>query len=93
MVDELKPVPPSKRWNQMPRHYHPDDAPWISAKLGMVEVLGPNMRHMVCESYAKAYLEAWEAEPLIYRKHGKARSAANTRLRVFIGKRFAVFNR
>ena len=90
MVDELKPVPPSKRWGQMPRHYHPDDAPWISAKLG---TLDPSLRSEVCAAYAKAYLEAWEAEQIGHRKHGKARFAANTRLRVFIGKRFAVFNR
>ena len=51
------------------------------------------MRAEVCAAYTKAYLEVWEAEPLSHRKHGKARFAANTRLRVFIGKRFAVFNR
>ena len=90
MVDELKPVPPSKRWGQMPRHYHPDDAKIISARLGMLE---PSLRSQVCDAYARAYREAWEAEPLSYRKHGKARFAANTRLRIFIGKRFAVFNR
>lgn len=90
MVDELKPVPPSNRWGQMPRYHHPDDAKIISARLGMLD---PVLRSQVCDAYAKAYLEAWEAEPLSYRKHGKARFAANTRLRVFIRKRFAVFNR
>ena len=90
MVDELKPVPPSKRLGQMPRYHHPDDAKIISARLGMLD---PALRSQVCDAYAKAYREAWEAEPLSYRKHGKARFAANTRLRVFIGKRFAVFNR
>ena len=90
MDDELNPVPHSKRWGQMPRHYHQDDAPWISAKLG---TLDPSLRAEVCAAYTNAYIEVWEAEPLSYRKHGKARFAANTRLRVFIGKRFAVFNR
>lgn len=90
MGDELKPVPPSKRWGQMPRYHHPDDAKIISARLGMLD---PSLRSQVCDAYANAYLEAWNAEPLSYRKHGKARFAANTRLRVFIGKRFAVFNR
>lgn len=74
----------------MPSYYHPDDAKIISARLAMLD---PALRSQVCDAYAKAYLEAWEAEPLSYRKHGKARFAANTRLRVFIGKRFAVFNR
>ena len=90
MVDELKPISTIKRWVQMPRHYHPDDAQWVSAKLGTLE---PSLRAEVCAAYAKAYLEAWEAEQIGHRKHGKARFAANTRLRVFIGKRFAVFNR
>ena len=90
MVDELNPAPPSKRWGQMPRHYHPDDAQWMSAKLG---ILDPSLRAEVCAAYAKAYREAWEAEPVSYRKIGKARFAANSRLRIFIAKRFAVFNR
>lgn len=90
MDDELKPVPADKRWGQMPAHYFPDDAKVISARLGMLD---PALRSQVCAAYAKAYREAWEAEPVSYRKVGKARFAANTRLRVFIGKRFAVFNR
>jgi len=90
MGDELKPVLPSNRWGQMPAYYHPDDAKIISARLGMLD---PALRSQVCDAYARAYREAWESEPLSYRKHGKARFAANTRLRVFIGKRFAVFNR
>ena len=90
MDDELNPVPPSKRWGQMPRHYHPDDVQWMSAKLG---TLDPSLRAAVCDAYAKACREAWEAEPVSYRKIGKARFAANSRLRIFIAKRFAVFNR
>ena len=90
MGDELNPVPPSKRWGQMPRHYHPDDAQWMSAKLG---TLDSSLRAEVCSAYAKAYLEAWKGEVVDHKRHGAARFAANTRLRVFIGKRFAVFNR
>ena len=74
----------------MPCYHHPDDAKIVSARLAMLD---PALRSQVCDTYAKAYREAWEAEPVSYRKHGKARFAANTRLRVFIGKRFAVFNR
>jgi hypothetical protein len=90
MDDELKPVPPSKRWGQMPRHYHPDDAEIISSRLGMLD---PGLRSQVCDAYAKAYLEAWGEEYVPHKKHNKARFAANTRLRIFIGKRFTVFNR
>lgn len=90
MAGELKTVLQDKRWGQMPAHYYPDDAKVISARLG---VLDPVLRGEVCAAYAKAYREAWEAEPVSYRKVGKARFAANTRLRIFIGKRFAVFNR
>ena len=79
-----------KRLGQMPAHYWPDDAKIISARLGMLD---PVLRGEVCSAYAKAYREAWEAEPVSYRKVGKARFAANSRLRIFIGKRFAVFNR
>jgi hypothetical protein len=56
-------------------------------------MLDPGLRSQVCDAYAKAYREAWEIEPAPHKKHNKARFAANTRLRVFIGKRFAVFNR
>ena len=90
MDDELNPVPPSKRLGQMPRHYHQDDAPWISAKLGTLE---PSLRAEVCAAYARAYLEAWQEEPIEHKRHGAARFKANTRLRIFIAKRFAVFNR
>ena len=90
MGDELKPVPPSKRLGKMPRHYHQDDAPWISAKLGTLE---PSLRAEVCAAYARADLEAWQEEPIEHKRHGAARFKANTRLRIFIGKRFAVFNR
>jgi hypothetical protein len=88
--ETLRKVPHDKRWGQMPSHYHPDDAKIISARLGMLE---PVLRSEVCAAYAKAYLEAWEAESVPHKKHNKARFAANTRLRIFIGKRFAVFNR
>lgn len=77
----------------MPSYHHPDDAKRISARLAVVESLGPNMRQLVCDAYAKAYLEAWDAEPVPHKKHNKARFAANSRLRIFMDRRFAVFNK
>lgn len=74
----------------MPCYYYQDDAKIISARLGMLD---PALRSQVCDAYAKAYREAWEAEPVPHKRHNKARFAANSRLRIFIAKRFAVFSR
>lgn len=89
----LKQMPFDPKTGLMPKFYFPHDKKSIAQKLLTIESLGAGMREKVCDAYAKAYREAWEAEPLGHRKDGKARFAANTRLRVFIEKRFAVFNR
>lgn len=89
-AETLRKVPQDRRWGQMPSYHHPDDAKIVSARLAM---LNPALRAQVCDAYAKAYREAWEAEPVQHKKHNKARFAANSRLRIFIAKRFAVFNR
>jgi len=97
MIEEdeevLTPMPSDPRLGRMPRYYFPHDKKSIAEKLFRIESLGAGMRDKVCDAYAKAYQEAWNAEPLGHRKDGKARFAANTRLRIFIEKRFAVFNR
>lgn len=89
-AETLRKAHQDRRWGQMPCYYYQDDAKIISARLAMLDQA---LRSQVCDAYAKAYREAWEAEPVSYRKIGKARFAANSRLRIFIAKRFAVFNR
>lgn len=86
----MKLIPPNKRWGEMPPHYHPEDAAWISAKLAL---LAPSLRTQVCAAYGKAYRETWEAEPVEHKQANRARFAANSRLRIFIGKRFATFDK
>ena len=66
------------------------DSKWINEKLGY---LNDEDRKKVCDAYSKAFLEAAELQPVEHRKEGAGRKAANTRLRLFIEKRFRVFNK
>jgi hypothetical protein len=68
----------------------PADSQWISEKLAY---LNEDDRLKVCKAYSKAYLEAVDNEPLERKKINQGRFAANTRLRIFIKKRFAIFNK
>ena len=68
----------------------PADTKWINEKLGY---LNDEDRKKVCNAYSKAFREAEALEPTEHRKEGAGRYAANTRLRLFIEKRFRVFNR
>ncbi len=81
---------PPRITGEMPEHCHEDDRPWIFSKLA---TLVEDERFKVCAAYSKAFLLAHDNEPLSHRKTGRARFAANNRLRVYIGKKFAVFNR
>ena len=66
------------------------DTKWLQEKLGY---LNDEDRKKVCNAYSKAFREAANNEPTEHRKENAGRYAANTRLRIFIEKRFAVFNR
>ena len=74
----------------MPESCHADDRQWIFSKLS---ALHQGERMKVCSAYTKAFNLAHDNEPLSHRKTGRARFAANNRLRVYIAKKFAVFNR
>lgn len=74
----------------MPRSMHKDDAQWIFSKLS---TLHQGERAKVCDAYTNAFDKAFDNEPLSHRKTGKARYAANNRLRIYISKKFAVFNK
>lgn len=74
----------------MPHRYFKDDEQWIHLKLSPLE---PDLRFNVCAAYTKVFNEAFEAEPLSHRKMGRARFAANNRLRIYFHNKFErVFN-
>lgn len=64
----------------LPLKHNKDDAKWIGEVL-----LGIHERFRVdaCVNYTKVFEETFNAEPLSQCKDGKARSQANTRLRLF----------
>lgn len=74
----------------LPQYHHDHDKKWLNEKLSMC--LSHLEREKVCEAYSKVYKEVFDAEPVEYRKEGRARFAANTRLRVYCGKKSRVFN-
>ena len=75
----------------MPHRYYKDDEQWIHTKLSPLD---PDTRFTVCAAYTKVFTEAHDAEPLPHRKMGKARAAANNRLRIYFHKKFErVFNK
>ncbi|EHG4046130.1 hypothetical protein J4486_004681 [Salmonella enterica] len=67
----------------MPEHYLTDDESWIQEQLLQLD---PTTRVKIARKYAEAYLEAWDKEPVPFRKDNKARRSANTRLRVYVQK-------
>lgn len=74
----------------LPTERCPADSKWINEKLGY---LNDEDRGKVCNAYSKAFREAADRQPADHRKEGAGRFAANSRLRIFIEKRFAVFNK
>ena len=73
----------------MPAHYHPHDASWIDQRLAYCTDIKERLK--VCQAYSDVYQAEHEKEPHKVRKDGKARRAANARLRLFIQKKFRVF--
>jgi IS30 family transposase len=60
---------------------HDHDRKWIDEQINKL----PSRIHaQVRRKYAEAYMEAHNAEPVEHRKDGRARFAANTRLREFV---------
>lgn len=74
----------------MPANYFPHDAIWINEKLSLCS---PVERVKVCAAYSIAYTEALDTEPREIRKENAGRRAANERLRIYIDKKVAIFNR
>lgn len=74
----------------MPEHHYEADRQWIAQQLGY---LNADDREKVCKAYSKVFAQAVSNEPLEQKKTNSGRYAANTRLRIYMAKRFAVFNK
>jgi len=68
---------------------HKDDKKWVTEQLQKIispidTMPTPLLRQQALEKYNQVFKEAHEAEPLPHRKDGKARFAANNRLREYV---------
>lgn len=74
----------------LPHDRYVADVEWLNQQLGY---LNEEERETVCKAYSKVFREAVTNQPLEHKQINAGRFAANTRLRIFIKKRFAVFNK
>lgn len=65
----------------LPTTYSQTDKDWLTQQLLS---LSPAVRQRAIQRYAAVYQEAFEDEPVSYRKENRARHEANTRLRLFV---------
>ena len=79
-----------QKLGELPKNHHKDDQRWLNEKLAYLD---KDTRHKVCNSYSRVYRDAEYAEQNENKKSNRARFAANSRLRIFLKKRFAVFNK
>lgn len=79
-----------QKLGELPKNHHQDDQRWLNENLAYLD---KDTRHKVCNSYSRVYRDAEHAEQNENKKSNKARFAANSRLRIFLKKRFAVFNK
>lgn len=66
---------------EMPAVFCLADSQWIGEQL---QSLSMAAKQKAMQRYAAVYQEAFEAEPVSYRKENRARHEANTRLRLFV---------
>lgn len=60
---------------------HDHDKKWVDEQLAKL----PNrLQQSVRQRYSDAYQQAYDAEPVEHRKDGRARLAANSRLREYV---------
>jgi len=67
--------------HRLPEHHFEADAQWI---LQQLERLNRQQREKALARYSETYQQAFDLEPVDYRKENKARREANTRLRLFV---------
>ena len=58
-----------------------DDEPWV---IRQINQLPQKLRQRALTGYEEAFKEAFEKEPISYKKDNAARRAANTRLREYV---------
>ena len=66
---------------QLPEHHSESDSKWIVQQL---DGLSRQQRERAVASYSEIYRQAFDLEPVDFRKENKARREANTRLRLFV---------
>lgn len=66
---------------RLPEHHLEADAQWICQQL---EGLTRQQRERAIARYSEIYRQAFDLEPVDFRKENKARREANTRLRLFV---------
>lgn len=64
----------------MPEHYSKQDHDWIHGRLLLLPYV---LRVNIAQGYSAAWQEAFDLEPVSYRKENAARRTANYRLRVY----------
>ena len=74
----------------MPESCYSKDREWINQQLGYLNNIE---RQRVCVAYSLVFNEAFTVEEREQRKLNRARYEANTRLRIYIEKKLAVFNK
>lgn len=86
-----------KPLGQLPEHHYEADREWINKMLGYCAFHptddSQNERGKVCRAYSKAFIEASSLEPIEHKKSNAGRHEANMRLRIYIEKKFKVFNK
>lgn len=75
----------------LPTYHHPHDEKWLNQKLSACR--NNVERAKICKAYSDCYKAAYDNEPVEQKKDGKARFAANCRLRIYIAKKYRVFDR
>lgn len=82
---------------ELPAHHYEADRGWLNKMLGYFQFHptddSKNERGKVCRAYSKAFYTAVSLEPVVHKKSNAGRREANTRLRIFVNKRLAVFNK
>lgn len=79
-----------KKIGILPHARYDADVEWLNQQLGY---LNEEERETVCKAYSSVFREAVLSETIEHKQANAGRFAANTRLRIFIKKRFAVFNK
>lgn len=74
----------------LPETIHPGDVKWFQSQIVRIPV---HNRVVACSAYSKVWQEVHDSEPELRFKEGKARFAANTRLREYIDRVHASLRR